>query len=482
MNHPATVDLDNPTPEQKAQAIQKLRAELSDEVNNYCTDSDKSAAMIREWHQWRKDSLIDDLPICQPDNTYPAPYPIRGYLSVADANLTAGVQVKESQIKLNKFFGGGCWHKRDKDGHPVYIERIGRYKIKDIPRLCTMGELFEFHYLMQEFISRTIFPECSQLAGKEISKQVVIFDLSGISIGMLSHLPALNMLREMLAKDQLHYPECMHRTFVVNAPAMFVTAWKLIKGWLDPRVISKIHILGKDYSQELLEQIPAENLPSFLGGLCRCSHMPGGCVPSSPMNNYPDLPRKAYNNLRYQTQISYSSPKHTFTYDVVPTSSPGPSPTASPLSTPQLSYASWFGFKKDSPKLGSSITSLDYGSIARTRYVYLRFLADRGRGMVVEVLWRPRMSIESSIVRDQDELLIYPEVLLDPQRAPVVLELKVPNRTGVLVFNWRVANFDEGQAPFPTAEEAQIPIVLEYSVDLEEELLQEFDLPPIKRE
>ncbi|KAJ2882427.1 hypothetical protein FB639_002393 [Coemansia asiatica] len=445
--------------------------------------------MIKTWYQWRMDSRIDDLPVCMPDNTFPAPYPIRGYLSIADANLTAGVQVKESQIKLNRFFGGGCWHKRDKDGHPVYIERIGRYKIKDIPKLCTMGELFEFHYLMQEFLSKTIFPECSQLAGHDISSQVVVFDLAGISIGMLSHIPALNMLREMLAKDQLCYPECMHRTYVVNAPAMFVTAWKYIKGWLDPRVISKIHILGKEFSNELLEQIPAENLPSFLGGSCRCSHMPGGCVPSATTNNYPDLPRKAYTNLRYQARMSYSDPRHSFAFEVPPLT-PSGSANPSPAGTPQLGYANWFGLKKDSPKLTSNSSSsggFDYASSSsssspRSRFVYLRFLADRGRGMVIEVVWRPYSSADSAMVREQDEVLIYPEMLLDPQRAPVVLELKVPNRSGMLVFNWRIANFDEGQAPFPTPEEAQIPILLEYSVDVEEDLLREFALSPIRRE
>ncbi|KAJ2587660.1 hypothetical protein H4R99_008071 [Coemansia sp. RSA 1722] len=490
------VDLDNPTPEQKTQAIADLRARLSEEINSYCTDlciwrfcvarqldTDKSAAMINNWYQWRMDSRIDDLPVCMPDNMFPAPYPIRGYLSIADANLTAGVQVKESQIKLNRFFGGGCWHKRDKDGHPVYIERIGRYKIKDIPKLCTMGELFEFHYLMQEFLSKTIFPECSQLAGHDISSQVVVFDLSGISIGMLSHIPALNMLREMLAKDQLYYPECMHRTYVVNAPAMFVTAWKYIKGWLDPRVISKVHILGRNYSKQLLEQIPSENLPSFLGGSCRCSHMPGGCVPSATTSNYPDLPRKAYTNLRYQARMSYTDPRHSFTYDVLPMTPPE-SANTSPVGTPQLGYANWFGLKKDSPKLNSNNSGggFDFGNSPRSRYVYLRFLADRGRGMVIEVLWRPHSSADSAMVREQDEVLIYPETLLDPQRAPVVLELKVPNRSGLLVFNWRIANFDEGQAPFPTPEEAQIPILLEYSVDIEEDLLKEYDLLPIKRE
>ncbi|KAJ2703043.1 hypothetical protein H4218_000542 [Coemansia sp. IMI 209128] len=490
-----TVDLDNPTPEQRAQAISDLRAKLSAEENDYCSDldiwrfsvarqldADKSAAMFKEWYLWRKSSGIDDLPVAQATNQYPVPYPIRGYSSVADANLTAGVMVKEYQLKVNKYFGGGCWHKRDKDGHPVYIERIGRYQIKDIPRKCSMGELFEYHYLMQEFLSRTVFPECTQLAGRDVSQQVVIFDLAGISIGMLSHIPALNMLREMLAKDQLYYPECMFKTYVVNAPSMFVTAWKLIRGWLDPRVISKIHILGKDHSEELLKQIPAHSLPSFLGGSCRCSHMAGGCVPSIPMNNYPDLPRKAYVNLRHQVQVSYAEPRHSYTCDVAPVDSDQRSPWGSPLSSPQTlqSYATWFGFKKDSPRLTPDPTDMPH---VRTRYMYLRFMADRGRGMVVEVLWKPFGAATAAGIYAQDEeVLIYPETLVDPQRAPVLLELKVPNRAGQLVCNWRIASFDEGQAPFPGPEEAQIPIVLEYSIDSEDDLLEEFQLQPIKRE
>ncbi|ORX69664.1 CRAL/TRIO domain-containing protein, partial [Linderina pennispora] len=209
--------------------------------------------MVQGWYKWRVEEKIDDLPVAMASNTFSVPYPTRGYFSVADANLMAGTQVKEFQLKLNRYFGGGK---------------------------CTLDELFEDHYLMQEFLCRTIFPECSRWAGRDISKQVVIFDLSGISLSMLSHWPALNMLREMLANDQLYYPERMHKTFVINAPAMFVTAWNVIKGWLDPRVISKIQILGKNYSPALLKQVPPQNLPAFLGGTCRCSHMPGGCVPS----------------------------------------------------------------------------------------------------------------------------------------------------------------------------------------------------------
>ncbi|KAJ1740641.1 hypothetical protein LPJ79_003192 [Coemansia sp. RSA 1821] len=478
----STVDLDNPTAAEKATAIEQLRERLPEEVNSYCNDSDiwrfsvarqldaeKAAVMVNEWYQWRKDARIDDLPIAQASNTFPVPYAIRGYHSVADANLTAGMRVSDMQLKLNKVFGGGCWHKRDKDGHPVYIERAGRYLIKDIPKMSTMNGLFEFHFMMQEFLNRTIFPECSEMAGCEISKQVVIFDMAGISIGMLSHWPALNMLREMLSKDQLYYPECMHLTYIVNAPSMFVTAWKLIRSWLDPRVISKIHILGKDHADVLLKQIPDYNLPAFLGGSCRCSHMPGGCVPSVPLNNFPDLPRKAFVSLRHQVQISYTHPRHSFVYNLLPAEFDPPS---TPLSSPLMGYASWLGIKRDSSRASAPSSPVQ----SRTRYIYLRFTADRGRGIVVEVLWR------SSNDSADDGTLIYPEVLFDPQRAPIVLEIEAPNRSGQLVFNWRIANFDEGQAPFPDPQEAQVPIQLEYSVDTEESLVKEFDLLPIKHD
>ena len=47
-----------------------------------------------------------------------------------------------------------------------------------------------------------------------------------------------------------------------------------MKRWLDPVTVEKIAILGASYQSALLEQIPAENLPSQFGGACRC---PGGC-------------------------------------------------------------------------------------------------------------------------------------------------------------------------------------------------------------
>jgi hypothetical protein len=43
---------------------------------------------------------------------------------------------------------------------------------------------------------------------------------------------------------------------------------------LDPVTVEKIHILGTGYQKQLLEQVPAENLPKEFGGACDCE---GGC-------------------------------------------------------------------------------------------------------------------------------------------------------------------------------------------------------------
>lgn len=68
----------------------------------------------------------------------------------------------------------------------------------------------------------------------------------------------------------------MAQLAIINAPASFTTIWSFIKPWLAKETLAKIDILGTDYKDVLLEQIPAENLPESLGGTCTCAEA-GGC-------------------------------------------------------------------------------------------------------------------------------------------------------------------------------------------------------------
>ncbi|WVR07260.1 hypothetical protein IAU60_004301 [Kwoniella sp. DSM 27419] len=66
----------------------------------------------------------------------------------------------------------------------------------------------------------------------------------------------------------------MGNMFIINAPYLFSTVWSLIKPWLDEATVRKIHILGKGYKTELQQYIDPANLPTELGGTCKCA---GGC-------------------------------------------------------------------------------------------------------------------------------------------------------------------------------------------------------------
>jgi hypothetical protein len=51
-------------------------------------------------------------------------YAVRGYDSIPDSNLESVPGVSEAVLRINKYMGGTCLHKIDREGCPVYIERL----------------------------------------------------------------------------------------------------------------------------------------------------------------------------------------------------------------------------------------------------------------------------------------------------------------------------------------------------------------------
>lgn len=49
--------------------------------------------------------------------------------------------------------------------------------------------------------------------------------------------------------------------------------WSIVKPFLEERTIKKIKVLGASYLEDLLELVPRENLPTFLGGSSECDPM-----------------------------------------------------------------------------------------------------------------------------------------------------------------------------------------------------------------
>ncbi|PVV02164.1 hypothetical protein BB560_003393 [Smittium megazygosporum] len=452
-------DFDAIKPEEKATIIASIRAALENDINSYCSDNDIWRFSVARQLDLKEN--IDDFKLPKLDNKYPIPYPIRGYEDFADANLTPTPDISDSLLTFNSLFGGGCWHKVDKLGNPVYIDRFGYYRVKDIPKMTNIADLMENHYFLQEFCDVSIMPSCSTTAGKPITKQTVIFDLNGVNISML-YWPALNMLRDMVKNDQLYFPERVHKTFFVNVPVAFVTLWNIVRPWLDPRVVSKIVICGKNFQKILLQEIDAENLPSFLGGTCSCPHMPGGCVPSPPKRNYINLPREAFENLSNKVTIMYDTPYFSTTF------STSKDAAISIVASTEEKKNGKFS-KKKTPEPPKEVDVV----------VVVIFYTEHGRGIIFEALW----NTESSVIGAEPSL-IFPETLYDSQRSPVVLEIKLPKHdtVGELVLNFRLPRADEGRVPLDSIEDVKSGVLLEYEIALESKILAKYNLPPVNRE
>jgi hypothetical protein len=115
-------------------------------------------------------------------------------------------------------------------------------------------------------------PACSRKAGKLLETCCSVMDLKGVGIGKIPSV--YSYLGQVTALSQNYYPERLGRLYLINAPWGFSTVWSVVKGWLDPVTVAKIHILGSGYQTELLKQVDAENLPKQFGGTCECE---GGC-------------------------------------------------------------------------------------------------------------------------------------------------------------------------------------------------------------
>jgi len=116
-------------------------------------------------------------------------------------------------------------------------------------------------------------PACSRKAGQLLETCCTILDLKGVGISRVSAV--YGYLKQASAMSQNYYPERLGRLYLINAPWGFAGVFSVVKSFLDPVTVQKIHVLGTNYHSELLSQVPAENLPVIFGGTCECE---GGCA------------------------------------------------------------------------------------------------------------------------------------------------------------------------------------------------------------
>jgi CRAL/TRIO domain len=139
-------------------------------------------------------------------------------------------------------------------------------------KITTGDRMLQNLVVEYEKVADPRLPACSRKAGKLLETCCTIMDLKGVGITKVSSV--YGYVKQASAISQDHYPERLGKLYLINAPWGFSGVWSVVKGFLDPVTVNKIHILGGMYQSDLLSQVPKENLPTEFGGSCECE---GGC-------------------------------------------------------------------------------------------------------------------------------------------------------------------------------------------------------------
>ncbi|KAL0936690.1 cral trio domain protein [Colletotrichum truncatum] len=162
----------------------------------------------------------------------------------ADANIKKLGQDFMAQARSGKTFIHGV----DKVGRPICMVRV---------RMHRQGEQCE-----ESLEKYTVFliETARMVLAPPVDTATIVFDMTSFSMANMDYTP----VKFMIKCFEANYPESLGAVLVHRAPWVFQGIWKIIKGWLDPVVASKVHFTNN--VKEMEEFIPPSHILKELDG------------------------------------------------------------------------------------------------------------------------------------------------------------------------------------------------------------------------
>ncbi|KAF4974077.1 hypothetical protein FZEAL_8978 [Fusarium zealandicum] len=149
-----------------------------------------------------------------------------------------------AQLRMGKSF----LHGTDKNGRPICVVRV---------RLHKTGQ--ECEESLEKY-TVYIIETARMVLEPPVDTACVVFDMTGFSMANMDYTP----VKFMIKCFEANYPESLGAVLVHRAPWLFQGIWKVIRGWLDPVVASKVHFTNN--RAELEEFIAPDHLIKDLDG------------------------------------------------------------------------------------------------------------------------------------------------------------------------------------------------------------------------
>ncbi|KAL4866906.1 hypothetical protein BDV12DRAFT_129311 [Aspergillus spectabilis] len=149
-----------------------------------------------------------------------------------------------SQMRMGKCFQ----HGHDKQGRPVGIVRVKLHK----PSAQSNEAINRFILHIIESTRLLLVPP--------VDTVTILFDMTGFTLSNMEYAP----VKFIIECFQDNYPESLGNMLIHNAPWVFSGIWRVIKGWMDPVIVSKVHFTYG--AKDLAKFIDMDKLPKEVGG------------------------------------------------------------------------------------------------------------------------------------------------------------------------------------------------------------------------
>lgn len=167
-----------------------------------------------------------------------------------------------------------CWpesvYGKDKYGHRVIAMKIADIDTDSLGKIPEDMMCALQGQKMQSYGQYKL--DSSLKEGVRRYKHIVIIEGNGVGMSLLSGKKR-NIIKKIFAVGADFFPESIWKIYVVNAPLMFRAVWAVIKPWLHPITVAKVHILGS-YSAAIKAMtadggLTVDALPDWMGGTCK---------------------------------------------------------------------------------------------------------------------------------------------------------------------------------------------------------------------